>query len=556
MLNEKKKKNDRNKYKEYGMRKDAHRNYMDGLSYDLSPFARLYVMATSAFFGEDGYYGETRRGETPKSIHVEHAQGLFGSFGIAMVELFSCGNRAEAMKKAIDESLAYDAELTLKFLAWLRREALIRATPAVGLAVASRSDAVRNLIAEKGSSAFRDCAQGVLSRLDDATNCLAYYLKEYGKPIPNSLKKVLAKRVSDAKEYELAKYAGKNKDVSLKDVIRLTHAHSNAVDLFYNDRLSQAQEGNETWEAIISREGSNKESWTKAVGVMGHMALLRNLRNLARHEVDKGLYLQKLIDGVKTGKQLPFRYYSAWQEVYDADVRRALEKCIDISIENLPKLPGRSLILVDNSGSARHCRVSKMSNVSVSVAGNLMGVLTGLVSESGKIGAFGDKIKYLPINSGFKGTALGLLNVLNDEIGATVGQGTENGIWLALDDAIRSGEKFDRIFIYSDMQAGHGGLYGIGSEYPKYDTGESFETQRFIDVPLLVSEYRKRVNPDCKLYSIQIGGYSDNIFPEFYPNTCIMGGWSTEILKFVDMFEKNPAEIEGIFRKKFALPKR
>ena len=142
------------------------------------------------------------------------------------------------------------------------------------------------------------------------------------------------------------------------------------------------------------------------------------------------------------------------------------------------------------------------------------------------------------------------------DIGSHVGSATENGIWLALHDAIVSKEHFDRIFIYSDMQAGHGGLYGLDSEkYPVFKATRH-SMQRYIDVPMLMQEYRKTVNKDCALYSIQIGGYSDNIFAEFYPNTCIMGGWSTEILKFVDMFEKNPVSIEDTFRKLLGVEKK
>lgn len=528
--------------------KDVHANFMGGPSYDLSPFARLYVMASSALFGEEGYYSSTRRTEKDDKM-MEYLEERFGSFGIGMHQMMSGKTRAEAMRTALEESLAYDAELTLKFLGWLRKKALIRATPAAGLAVASHSEAVR------GSGMLGHTAGNILSRLDDVTNCLAYYLDTYGKPIPNALKKALASRISSASEYELAKYGGKNKKLTLLDVVRLTHAHSEAVDKLCRGELSLSNEGLETWESIISGEGSSKETWTKAVEVMGHMALLRNLRNLEKHGVEESLYLDKLVEGAENGKQLPFRYYSAWRNVTKDSVRQAVEKCLEISVNNLPKLKGRSLVLVDNSGSAVNAKVSALSNVSVSVCGNLMGVLTGLISDGGKIGVFGDKIKYVPITRDGHGTVLETLDMVNG-IGDHIGYSTENGIWLALDDAIRSGEKFDRIFIYSDMQAGHGGLYGLAKEkYPVFEQGEH-DGYRYIDVPKLVAEYRQKVNPDCKLYSIQIGGYSDNIFPEFYPNTCIMGGWSAEVFRFVGMFEKDPVSVEEMFRDILEVPKR
>lgn len=530
------------------MREKAHHNYMDGLSYDLSPFATLYVMSCSAFFGEPGYYDDARRRPVGREDCYDKLVRSFGSFGKQFKEMSGL-NREEAMKKAIIDAINYDPELTLKFLGWLRNVALIRSTSDVGLAISSTSDKVRGtgLIGKYGLS--------ILSRLDDATNTLAYYLDTFGKPIPNSLKKVIAERIANASEYELAKYTAKNKSVSLMDTIRLTHAHSDAIDKFYKGELSQVKEGQETWEGIISNEGSNHDSWTKAVGVMGHMALLRNLRNLEKFEVDPSLYLDKLVEGVAKGKQLPFRYYSAYQSVSNSDTRIALEKCIDISIMNLPILKGSSLILVDNSGSAQRCQVSKMSSASVSDVGNLMGVLTGLVSEYGsKIAVFGDRVEYIPINKNFKGTALQLHHTVN-KIGERIGEATENGIWLALRDIIQSGERFNRIFIYSDMQAGHGELYGFDDEkYPAY--GDSHYGRRYIDIPALVAQYRQKVNPDCMLYSFQIGGYSDNVVPEFYPNTCIAGGWSAEALKFAVAFEKDPMSIEDHFRKVLDCPKK
>ena len=230
-----------NKTKET-MRSKSHENFMGGPSYDLSPFARLFVMAVSSFFGEDGYYSSTRRGS---GKHISYLGSVFGSFGDALDELMTSQDRGESMRKAIEESMAYDAKLTLNFLVWLRTKALMRATPAVGLAVASHCPEIR------GTGMLHTVSDKVLSRLDDVTNCLAYCLDAYGKPIPNSLKKALAKRLEKASEYELAKYAGKNKKVSLKSVIRLTHPHSDAIDKFCRENIygrtveAMAKEGRE-----------------------------------------------------------------------------------------------------------------------------------------------------------------------------------------------------------------------------------------------------------------------------------------------------------------------
>ena len=140
------------------------------------------------------------------------------------------------------------------------------------------------------------------------------------------------------------------------------------------------------------------------------------------------------------------------------------------------------------------------------------------------------------------------LDIANS-IGENVGHGTENGIWLAFDEIIKSKESFDRIFIYSDMQAGHGGLYGLKSS--KYPIWKNERNNRMIDVPMLIKKYRETVNDNCHVYSVQIGGYSDNIIPEFYPKTSILSGWSQELLRFASFMEQGSSNIEKVFREKF-----
>jgi len=62
-----------------------------------------------------------------------------------------------------------------------------------------------------------------------------------------------------------------------------------------------------TWESIISAGGT----WDEAIEVMGHMALLRNIRNFVKNNINPDLWLKKLVDTAAKGKQLPFRYLSA-----------------------------------------------------------------------------------------------------------------------------------------------------------------------------------------------------------------------------------------------------
>ena len=149
-----------------------------------------------------------------------------------------------------------------------------------------------------------------------------------------------------------------------------------------------------------------------------------------------------------------------------------------------------------------------------------------MASEDGYLGVFGDRLDVSPVRK--RSSVFDALKIA-DRKGDGVGGGTENGIWLFWDKAIKQKEHWDHVFVYSDMQAGHGGLYGTDPHaYHNY----LWRNGRNIDVPKLVAEYRTKVNPNVKVYLVQVAGYEDTIMPEFYKDTYILGGWSANVLKF------------------------
>lgn len=103
-----------------------------------------------------------------------------------------------------------------------------------------------------------------------------------------------------------------------------------------------------------------------------------------------------------------------------------------------------------------------------------------------------------------------------------VGGSTENGIWMFFDQAIKKKEHWDNIFIYSDQQAGHGGLYGLNAkEYAPYSYNSNY-----IDVMKLIYKYRVEVNKNVNVFSIQTAGYNNVVVPEYSYRTNILYGWT------------------------------
>jgi hypothetical protein len=527
---------------------ESHLNWMGGKSFDLkNPVAKLRMAASSCFFGEPQYYHKDSNDNRYKcamppysasaSLTSSQLDYLRRTLDAQDPKEWRSMTPAQMMENAIDESLKADPEATLVEAARLRNEDFIRTTPQVILVRAA------NMPEIKHTGLVRQYAKEIIKRADEPAVGLAYQLSTYGEkaPIPNSLKKAWRDALCRFDEYQLGKYKMENRDVKLVDVVNLVHPNSDAVNKLANGLLTNT---GKTWEAIISAKGSAAESWSEAIKVMGHMAMLRNIRNFLKVGLKPDDFIGKLVSGAKYGKQLPFRYYSAYNSVKvgsPPEVLDAIEDCLMISVNNMPKFSGKTMSLCDNSGSAWGTMTSSAGTMTIANIANLTGVLAGMVSDSGYLGVFGDNLKTMPIRK--RSSVFDQLNTAS-KVGQTVGGGTENGIWLFWRDAINKKEHWDNVFIFSDMQAGHGGLYGLNSaEYSDYIwPGRRMYSNAFIDVPKLINRYRAKVNKNVKVYLVQVAGYQDTLVPEFYKNTYILGGWGEGLFKFAHAMSNLPTQ--------------
>lgn len=526
----------------------AHLNHMAGTSYDITnPIQQLRIVASTCFFGEPMYYHEDKvenekirseekniQSDDTKQKYLESTLGK-----VLSLPKYHSYSPAKLIETAIDEALAYDARATLEEASRLRNEENIRTTPQVIMVRAANHEKVR------GTGLISQYSDKIMKRTDEAAVQLAYQVQVYGKPIPNALKKSWKKFLETRSEYDLAKYRMESHHFKTVDVVNLVRAHSPEIDkLMKGDlKLSTA----DTWEALISAKGSSKETWQEAIGLMSHMALLRNLRNLHEHQVDPDLYVDKLLSTAKGGKQLPFRYFSAHNQLKNSGVSGrvldAVEKCLELSIGELPQFKGRVMSLCDNSGSAQGATTSSMGKVRVADIANLTAILTGKASEDGYIGVFGDNLEVKPVRK--NASVFDQVDMAN-QLGTDIGQATENGIWLFFKDAIAKKEHWDHIFVYSDMQAGHGGLYGTNpKDYKDYIWSQEKKSygHPMIDVAKLVKTYREQVNPDVHVYLVQVAGYRDTLVPEFYDKTYILGGWGDGLLKFAHKMSHPSSEL-------------
>lgn len=520
----------------------AHKNFMDGNSWDISDcFLKLKIAAASSFFGEPKYYsmdGTINKSYVYSDITNETLNHIESMLGLSIICPATSNSDTdswqEKLENLIDECLDKDVEKTLQIAVELRNEDLIRAVPQVILVRAAFNKNV------KGTGLIGKYIDKICIRGDEPAAGLSYLFTTFGinVPIPNSLKRGWKKVLESFSDYVISKYRMENNFVKTRDVVNLVHAYSDAIHKLMNGKSKQTN----TWNNIVSNadksEKTQKEIWTEALNGMPHMALLRNLRNLFEAGVDFDLYSQKLIDGVEGGKQLPFRYYSAYKataELKNARLNDLISECLEKSFINVPKLPGKVVCLSDNSGSAWDTLTSELGTMHVAEIGNLMSVATAKMGDEGYVGAFGDKLSMMPVSK--RDSLITQVEKLT-ELGQDVGRSTENGIWLFFDQAISKKEYYDHIFVYSDMQCGHGGLYGISREtYKDYIWPDTFDS-RHIDVPKLINKYRAEVNPNVMVYLVQTAGYHDILVPECFNKTFILGGWSQNIPVFAAKMSK------------------
>lgn len=521
-------------------------NFMGGDSYVINPLDTLKMVTASSIFGEPSYY---RRGRSSKAYVEDKLVRGYTILG----DSFTGKNTETIMETCIDKALDYDFGATLEWAATLRNDFFMRLNPQVIMARAAVHPG-RKAFTEANPGKFHEINQRVMRRADEPMSQMAYYLYSHnGKKnnIPSILKRSWAAVMSTYDAYKVNKY--KNHEIGMINAVRLCHAHSSTIDQLMKNGTVEVEAEDKTWEQY--RSNGKDWRWILSNCNMGHMALLRNLRGVFTEVDDAELckeYLQKLKDGVKKGKQFPFRYYSAIRAVETSGCHHkpmiidALEECMDIALDNFPKLKGKTMCLSDNSGSAWGSFNSEYGSVTIAEIDNLSSVMTAACSDEGYVGKFGDRLKVTPISK--RRGVLAQSQKISQNGSGDVGAGTEGGIWEFFRDAIKNHEVYDNIFIYSDQQAGHGGLYGTDRHMREYSeagfcVGGSY--RGYVNVFKLILEYRKKVNPKVNVFSIQTAGYDNILIPEMAYRTAILYGWTGREAEFAQKYINLWDDVEG-----------
>ncbi|MFF4544485.1 TROVE domain-containing protein [Streptomyces sp. NPDC001406] len=359
-------------------------------------------------------------------------------------------DREDRFARLVRDLAVTDPSWTVGLLGWLRGEGNIRTAAIVGAAeyVKARLDTG----ATEGPS-NRQVIASVLRRPDEPGELLAYWTATYGRTVPKPVKRGIAdavRRLYHGKS--LLKYDTASKGYRFGDVLNLVHAApdpdkpwqgelfqyaldrrhnpdtavppaSNRVLTAHRELMAvpvgerravvTAPDGAErlaaagiTWEALAGwlQGPMDKAAWEAVIPSMGAMALVRNLRNFDEAGVSDEVAARvaaKISDPaeVARSRQYPFRYLAAYQHAPSLRWAYPLEQALGHSLANVPALPGRTLVLVDRSGSM-WARLSDRSELNRADAAAIFGTALAVRAVDADLVEFGTTSRRLTFDKG------------------------------------------------------------------------------------------------------------------------------------------------------------
>lgn len=309
-----------------------------------------------------------------------------------------------------------------------------------------------------------------IQRPDEIPEFLRIYWKDGRRPISKQVKRGLAWALKKFNEYSISKYKAEGTELSIRDVMFLVHAkpkdsyerhvkadrkrektYGPAVggvhdlrphEALYNRIAEKKLVTPDTWETQLSAGADKRATFTRLIlqDKLGYMALLRNLRNMNDAGVDHSL-INAAIRARQGGadKVLPFRFIMAARSAMP--FFSALDDAMQANMAEMPRLPGRTLVLVDNSGSMYQAKVSAKSDMDRADAAQGVAVIARGICEHARVFSFSTG---RPVEiPAYKGLALP--EAINR---ATMHGGTELGAAVMYLNSL----PHDRIIVISDEQ--------------------------------------------------------------------------------------------------------
>lgn len=265
----------------------------------------------------------------------------------------------------------------------------------------------------------------VIQRPDEITEFLSIYWAEKRQPLSAQVKKGLAAAFQKFNEYQLGKYDRQGDKVRLRDALFLSHSKPvdgvagytkelrrslktsgveaarqlNAHEALYRRVVDGRLATPDTWETRLSGGADKAQTFTRLINEkkLGALALLRNLRNMTKAGVSDDL-IRHGLRTMNVERVLPFRFITAAR--YAPHLEDAIEEAMFRCLETAEKLPGKTALLIDHSGSMCTA-VSGKSEISRFDAAGALAILLCEVCDQCRVFTFAAHCIEVPPRHGF-----------------------------------------------------------------------------------------------------------------------------------------------------------
>lgn len=296
-----------------------------------------------------------------------------------------------------------------------------------------------------GGKLVEDAVVNTIQRADELTELLAIHAKVNGtspsrvkKKISAAMKRGLARAFQKFDEYALSKY-NRDNAIKLRDVLFLTHPKpkDDEQQAVWNRLVDKTLVTPDTWEVALSGGANKKETFERMLreGTLGYLALLRNLRNMVGANCDLDLVRQAIVARKGAHRVLPFRYVAAARAC--PQLEPEIDTALCESIATASRLSGKTIVLVDVSGSMEDRLSAKSDMTRMDAAAALASVINGDV----RVFTFSDRVVEVPPRRGMAG------------VDAVIGSQRHSGTLLGQGVNQMNGLGYDRLIVITDEQS-------------------------------------------------------------------------------------------------------
>lgn len=293
-------------------------------------------------------------------------------------------------------------------------------------------------LAKKGGRIVGKAIEETIQRPDEMAELIAIYWRHGKCPLSKQVKVGLAAAFRKFDAYRLAKYNRDNK-IKLRDVLFLCHAKPKDDEqaAVWKQLIDGTLPSPDTWEISLSAGSDKKETFERLIseGKLGYLALLRNLRNMMDSDVDVDMVKQAIIARNGAQRVLPFRYVAAARAC--PALEPAIDQALSEAISEMPALSGKTIVLVDVSGSMDYPLSMKSDMKRIDAACALAAILHGDI----RMFSFSNSLIEVPPRRGMSGV---------DALIRSQGHG---GTYMGLAVAEINKLQHDRLIVITDEQS-------------------------------------------------------------------------------------------------------